>query len=108
MNPKDREKIKQIYDETATLIVDLALKQKLSGEEMYFLLNLLELIVVEKKGRPLSEALSSWLKKDVDTSLDEEIKKLLLGTDLKSEDSLKETVNNIRLLLTKYEKDLGG
>lgn len=110
MNQKERDRIKKIYDETATLIVDLALKQNLSDEEMYFLLNLLELIIIDKKSLPLTEVLYLWLKRDKDGLLDEEIKKLLLAADLKDEDSLKEMVDNIRTLLAKYEKgfELGG
>ncbi|SHG60976.1 hypothetical protein SAMN02745221_00585 [Thermosyntropha lipolytica DSM 11003] len=102
MTFKEREKIKKIYDETATLIADLALKQNLSQDEMYFLLNLLDLIVIERKSLPLTQVLHLWLQKDLNPALDEEIKNLLLTSDLKDEKELKKTIDNIRRLLAKY------
>lgn len=105
MIARDKEKIKKIYDETATAIADLALKQQITAEEMYFLLNMLEFIM-RKRNSSLTRVLDWWLNHSASTAeLNEMIKNELLKIEFEDEDSIDQAINNIQKLLEKYKVD---
>ncbi|MBO8158472.1 hypothetical protein [Thermosyntropha sp.] len=95
----DKEKIKKIYDETATVIADLAFRREITDEEMYFLLNMLEAIIDNRNLSALTEVLLEWIKKEDKNELNEEIKKELFKINFKDEDSVNEVTHNIKKLL---------
>lgn len=102
---RDKEKIKKIYDETATVIADLAFKQQLTDEEMYFLLNMLEFIM-RKRNSSLTQLLNWWLNQSVSNAeLNEMIRNELLKIEFEDENSVNEAINNIQELLAKYRVD---
>lgn len=89
----------KIYKETASVIMDLSYKKQINEVEMYFLLNLLDMIWVENKGDNLIETLKMWQNQDNPTEIDEIIKQTLLTLDFTSDDSLEEMAKFIKELL---------
>lgn len=102
-----REQLKKIYDETALLITDLFLKEKLNSEERDFLLSLLEMIIKKQDNPELFDSLKKWMKEKQESELDEIIKATVLAINFEDENSLKENMKIIRELLASREADSG-
>lgn len=102
-----REQLKKIYDETALLITDLFLKEKLNSEERDFLLSLLEMIIKKQDNPELFDSLKKWMKEKQESELDEIIKATVLAINFEDENSIKENMKIIRELLASREADSG-
>lgn len=90
------QKLRKIYDETASLFVDLSLRGQVTVEEMHFLLNLLDLVVVKGRNPRLLEALGLWQPQTLDPELNEIIKATLLAMDLQDQDAITDLARLIR------------
>lgn len=90
---------KRIYDETASLITHRALLNKLNTEELHFLLDLLDCVVVTNQHRSLIDVLHRW----VNTSLSEEnnalIKNVVLNTNVNDQTQVDASIQFIEELL---------
>lgn len=90
---------KKIYDETASLITHQTLLNKLNTEELHFLLDLLDCVVVTNRQRSLINVLHRW----VNTSMSEEnndlIKNLILNTDVNDQTQVDASIHFIEELL---------
>ncbi|KUG03173.1 hypothetical protein ASZ90_019438 [hydrocarbon metagenome] len=73
---------KRIYDETASLIADLGIRGRITIEEMKFLLDLLELVLIKKDKRKFIKILKHWNPGQGDEEIDQIIKATLLTNDL--------------------------
>jgi len=93
-------RIRKIYDETASVILQNAVNNRLSSEEMAFLLNLLDKVF----NSTLPEAFLSVIKDSQNYDLNEEVKDIIkanmLATDLNNDQSIKSSVTAIRDLLS--------
>jgi len=93
-------RIRKIYDETASVILQNAVNNRLSSEEMAFLLNLLDKVF----NSTLPEAFLSVIKDSQNYDLNEEVKDIIkanmLATDLDNDQSIKSSVTAIRDLLS--------
>lgn len=97
---------KKLYDDVASLIVNLHLRQgRLSREEMHCLLSILDLTMMDKKDYGLIGLLKEWKLSDVDSDIDEIIKATLLNINFTNIDSLQRNIETIRDLL-RYNKNL--
>lgn len=90
---------KKIYDETASVIMNLYLKRKINSEETNFLLNLLELVMVKKEQPQLISLLKEWRKQEPDEEIDAIIRETLLQMDLNQPASLKVNLEIIQDLV---------
>lgn len=97
MAPNDKKK--KIYDETASLIVDLCVRSKIDTEEMNFLLNLLDMAFMHNTDSKLLEVLKLWIPGQKDMELDEIIKATLLAIDFNDQNSLNHAAELIRELV---------
>ncbi|NLT21060.1 MAG: hypothetical protein GXY16_08695 [Syntrophomonadaceae bacterium] len=93
-------RIRKIYDETASVILHNAVNNRLSSEEMAFLLSLLDKVF----NCTLPEAFLSVIKDSQNYDLNEEVKDIIkanmLATDLNNDQSIKSSVTAIRDLLS--------
>ena len=90
---------KKIYDKTAKLIIDLEFQDKLSLEEMNFLLNFLDLIYFGKIDTETVKFLRIWAENNSDSEIDEIIKATLVGDGLKDPQNLSKNIAIIKELL---------
>lgn len=97
--PLNDTNIKKIYNETASVIVDLCFNKRITEPEMYFLLNLLELIWIGGKGNDLIESLINWQSHNNPIEINEIIKQTLLNLDFNDTKSLDEISKMIQELL---------
>lgn len=95
----EEEEIKRIYDGTAALITRQAVMNKLSHEELYFLLNLLDLVVVTNQQRPFINILHRWIKSPVSSETRIAIKNLILNTDINDATQINASIKFIEELL---------
>ncbi|MDD4562779.1 MAG: hypothetical protein PHW39_06860, partial [Syntrophomonadaceae bacterium] len=65
------EKNKRVYAESVSLIADMGFKDKLSIEEMNFLLNLLDVVIVKKEQPRLIQTLKNWMNTNEGSEIDE-------------------------------------
>jgi uncharacterized protein related to proFAR isomerase len=86
MPPK--EEWKQLYDDTATVIMDLFMTGKIELEELNFLLNLLETVIIKQEQQEMIELLKKWHPSAAHEEIDEIIKATLLAMDFKDQDDL--------------------
>lgn len=93
------EKRKKIYDESVTLIADLGFKQRISFEEMNFLLSLLDLIFVHQDNPEITATLRQWVRTDNGSEIDDIIKATLMATDLNDQAAVQECMRAIAELL---------
>ncbi|MDD2586674.1 MAG: hypothetical protein PHT79_06545 [Syntrophomonadaceae bacterium] len=94
---------KKIYDETASLIVDLCVRGRLNSEEMHFLLNLLDMSVLQRDNSGLFAILKVWLKGENDEEIDAIVKATLLAIDFSNQKSLQTNTELIKgLIAEKY------
>lgn len=95
----EEQKVHKIYDETASLIVDLSLRHRISHHEMHFLLNLLDQAVVKGRCPELMEALKKWEPGHLNHESNEIIKATLLALDMQDREALKSTAELIEDLV---------
>jgi len=106
MAPIDH-KAKQLYDAVANLIVTLHVqKGRLTQEEMYCLLSILDLTMQGKDDRGLIQVLRDWQEGEPNPEVDEIIKATLVSTDFTKPASLDANLETLRDLI-RYNKDLG-
>lgn len=109
------DKIKQLYDESASLIAILGAKQMLNTEEMMFLLNLLDYIFSAEKNPAFFETVKLWAesidnKEDNENKeIDQIIKATLLTIDFTDAASVNEVIKIMRdLYQTRANNNSGG
>lgn len=97
------ENLLKIYDETASLLADLSLRGQIEAAEMYFLLSLLDQVVV-KGGHPrLMDALRQWRPEALDPELNEIIKATLLALNFQDQEALANAAQMIEDLVESQE-----
>lgn len=97
---------KKVYDAVATLISNLHMQQgKLSREEMYCLLTILDFMVMGKNDHGLIDLLKEWKANDIEAEIDDIVKATLLNIDFTNFDSEQRNIETIRDLL-RYNKKL--
>lgn len=96
--------IKMIYNNVASVIMDLSLNKKISENEMLFLLNLLELVWNEDKLNKGNEifinTLIQWQTSSVSTDINEIIKQTLISLDFSDEQAWANTTSMMQDLLS--------
>ncbi len=100
--PVNDTDFKKIYNATASVIMDLCFKKQINEAEMYFLLNLLELIWNEEKGEKgndFLENLTQWQAGAKSAEIDEIIKETLMSIDFSDEQSLRNITIMVQELL---------
>lgn len=97
--------LKRLYDETASLIADLGIRGRVSLEEMNFLLDLLELVLMKKEQRHFVQDLKQWNPGTGDEEIDQIIKATLLNNKLKDFLSRSENREMIQDLIREKYKD---
>lgn len=90
---------KQLYDETASQIADLTLREVISPEEMHFLLTILDLVMIHRDEPELLAFLKQWMQVYKASETDDIIKATLLATDLKDKEIIGTNLNILRGLL---------
>lgn len=101
------ENFKRLYDALAHAVFTLHLqKGRLSRDEMYCLLNVLDMTLPGMEDQGLVQVLREWQEGHPNPEIDEIIKATLLGTDFTKPASLASTTGTIRELI-RYNKDLG-
>jgi len=75
------EEKKRLYDETASLVADLGLRGRIAEDEMLFLLNLLDQVMVKQEYPELAGLLRRWLALKPQGEINEIIKATLLTMD---------------------------
>lgn len=106
MAPMDTN-AKQLYDALVNLIINLHLqKGSLTREEMYCLLNVLDMALLDKEDQGLVQVLREWQAGEPNQEIDEIIKATLLNLDFTKPASLAADVETIRDLI-RYNKALG-
>lgn len=98
--PREEQQVNKIYDETASLIVDLSLRNQISHHEMHFLLSLLDQVVVKGRNPELMKALKEWDPDNLDPEINEIIKATLLALDMRDNEKLKSTAVMIEELIS--------
>jgi len=96
----EEQQVNKIYDETASLIVDLSLRNQISHQEMHFLLNLLDQVVVRGRNPELMKALKEWYPDRLDPEINDIIKATLLALDMRDNETLKNTAVIIEELIS--------
>ncbi len=99
------EDIIRIYDETASLIADLGIRGRITVDEMKFLLDLLELVLIKKDKPNFIDLLKQWKPGQGDEEIDQIIKATLLNVDFKNLLSLEENQTMIEELINEKFKD---
>ncbi len=97
---REEQQVNKIYDETASLIVDLSLRKQISHQEMHFLLSLLDQVVVRGRNHELMRALKAWDPDNLDPEINEIIKATLLALDMRDNETLKSTAVMIEELIS--------
>ncbi|MEQ8201775.1 MAG: hypothetical protein ABRQ24_10195 [Syntrophomonadaceae bacterium] len=106
MDPMDQN-AKRLYDSLANLIVNLHLqKDRLSREEMYCLLSVLDMTLLDKEDQGLVQVLREWQAGEPNPEIDEIIKATLLNIDFAKPSALAANVETIRELI-RYNEKLG-
>lgn len=90
---------KQLYDEAASLIADLALREVISAEEMRFLLTILDLVIIRRDEPELIIFLKQWAQNYNNSETDDIIKATLLALDFNDKESIGMNLNILRDLL---------
>lgn len=87
MLSNDKYKYK-LYAETASLLADLYFKKQITKEEMHFLLNILESVIIKRDNASLLNILKEWQQADKDVYINRIIKETLLTIDFNDKESL--------------------
>lgn len=98
-----KEEWKQLYDDTATVIMDLFMMGRIGLEELNFLLNLLETVIIRQEQRGLIELLKNWQPGAQYDEIDDIIKATLLAMDFKDQDDLEHNLALLRELINMGE-----
>lgn len=93
------EKKKKLYTESFSLIADMGFRNKLSIEEMNFLLNLLDVVAVKQEQPRLIQTLKNWVNTNEGSEIDEIIKATLLAADFNNQESLEQCLQLVTELL---------
>ncbi|MDD2373376.1 MAG: hypothetical protein WC109_08915 [Syntrophomonadaceae bacterium] len=101
------EKNKRVYAESVSLIADMGFKDKLSIEEMNFLLNLLDVVIVKKEQPRLIQTLKNWMNTNEGSEIDEIIKATFLAADFNDQESLEQCLQLVTELLESREEQNG-
>ncbi len=97
--------IKQLYDQCTAMITKLHLqKNALNQPEMYFLLSVLDMIVLGKKTEGFLEILQDWQASKRNEEIDDIIKATLLQIDFNDQPSVQRNMAIIADLLA-YNPD---
>jgi hypothetical protein len=104
MSPLDSSQ-KQIYDALVILITTLNLKGRLSKEEMYCLLSILDFRFMGKEDYGLISSLTGWNDHTNDPEVSAIIKATLLTLDYNNLNAEKANIDTINELL-RYNKEL--
>ncbi len=99
------EDILRVYDGTASLVADLGIRGRISIEEMGFLLNLLELVLIKREHPGFVNMLRQWNPGHGDKEIDEIIKATLLNVDFTNALSIQENQDMIGELINEKHKD---
>lgn len=102
----EEEEKKRIYDETASLITRQAVMNKLNSEELHFLLNLLDHVVITNQQRPFIDVLHRWINSSVSYEIKDTIKNVLLNTDVNDETQMAASIQFIEELLCSNTNDM--
>jgi hypothetical protein len=98
MAPVSSKELKKIRDDAATIMINLHLAQKVSEEELHFLLKLLDMVVNNEENSILP-LLHIWMQKEIHSENDNIIKATLLGLDFKDPEAVERTVSSLKDLL---------
>lgn len=93
------EQSKKVYDESVSLIADLGFRQRISFEEMNFLLSLLDTVFVHKNNPGLTTALRQWIRDYSGSEIDAIIKATLIAADLNDQESVQQCVQAVTELM---------
>lgn len=95
---QEKEK-KRLYDETASLITRQALLNQLDNEELHFLLDLLDCVMVTNQQRSFIDVLHRWVKSSQSDENYLTIKNVILNTELSDETKVDASIKFIEELL---------
>jgi len=90
---------KLLYDDTATVIMDLFITGRIDSSELEFLLNLLETVMIKREHSELIDLLKKWQPRVNSSEIDDIIKATLLAIDFKDQHNLEHNVNILRDLI---------
>lgn len=93
------EQRKKVYDESVSLIADLGFRQRISFEEMNFLLSLLDMVFVHKDTPEFIATLRQWMRNYGGGEIDDIIKATLLATDFNDQESVKQSMQTVAELM---------
>ena len=93
------EKKKKLYAESASMIADMGVRDKFSIDEMNFLLNLLDVVVVKKDQPQLIQTLRNWVNTNEGSEIDEIIKATFLAADFTDKESMEQCLQMVTELL---------
>lgn len=97
---------KKLYDAVASLIVNLHMqKGKLTKEEMYCLLSILDLTLMGKNDYGLIDVIREWRASEPNPEIDDIIKATLLSMDFAELQSQQKNIETIHDLIS-YNKTL--
>ncbi len=94
------EERQKLYDETASLIADAAMRGQVSGAEMGFLLSLLDQIMVKHQYPEMVDLLKKWTDQEPDEEIDLIIKETLVNIDFNNSRSVEANLDIIKDLLS--------
>lgn len=83
---------KKIYDDTATVIMDLFMTGRISSAESHCLLNLLEAVMTKPHLRELIILLKQWQPDMKSSEVDDIIKATLLALDYEDKDDVEHSM----------------
>lgn len=95
---QEKEK-KRLYDETASLITRQALTNKMDDEELHFLLDLLDCVIVTGEHRAFIDLLHRWVNTSQSEDTYHAIKKVIITTDMSDENKVDASIQVIEELL---------
>jgi hypothetical protein len=99
-------RLKKLYDAMGSMISNLHLqKGNLNHEEMYFLLSLLDFVLMEERDPSFTDLLREWQASKLEPEINEIIKATLLSIDFKKSSSVTKNMEIIRGLI-RYNNDL--
>ena len=90
---------KLLYDDTASVIMDLFINGRINSGELDFLLNLLETVMIKREHSELVELLKKWQPGANQSEIDDIIKATLLAIDFKDQLNIEHNVNILRDLI---------
>lgn len=94
---------KKLYDDTATVIMDLYMTGRIGAEELHFLLNLLEAVMIKREQQELIALLKKWRPGVEHTEIDDIIKATLLALDYSDQDDMDHNLALLKELISLSE-----